>query len=409
MRRELHVRQPIRLVDHPVRNGRTPTLKQVLDAATRRVRAAIATLVKGRPRSGASETALWYWLMPNLEKVLALVGLASPANCALRAVQQTWPTAQPTIHAKVAASIAWGLRSTFDGFEAAHLVEQEDGGAYWLKVLAYCARGNLQATLDEYLHVFQEWRGYAVLDADLSEPIEDLLSALSLRSAVYTVRTNQRGAPPFQESSMRGRYAVRFGDQRSEDGGEDRAKAVALAFNSPFWPFVLSSTSIGQQGLDFHLYCHAITHWNLPGNPVDLEQREGRVHRYKGRAVRKNVARAVGVPAGGNVWEQASKVAEGYRTPGESEIVPYWVFQPHDLPAEQLAKIERHMPVIPFTRESARIRDLLASTAHYRIAFGQPRQEELLTYVLNDLPEEVKAQLKQVRVDLSPARRHRRR
>ena len=44
------------------------------------------------------------------------------------------------------------------------------------------------------------------------------------------------------------------------------------------------STSIGQEGLDFHTYCHAVVHWNLPSNPVDMEQREGRVHRYKGHA-----------------------------------------------------------------------------------------------------------------------------
>ena len=62
------------------------------------------------------------------------------------------------------------------------------------------------------------------------------------------------------------------------------------AYNSPFRPFVLASTSVGQEGLDFHTYSHAIVHWNLPSNPVDLEQREGRVHRYKGHAVRKNVA-----------------------------------------------------------------------------------------------------------------------
>jgi len=53
---------------------------------------------------------------------------------------------------------------------------------------------------------------------------------------------------------------------------------------------VLASTSVGQEGLDFHTYCHAIVHWNLPSNPVDLEQREGRIHRYKGHAVRRNVA-----------------------------------------------------------------------------------------------------------------------
>ena len=75
---------------------------------------------------------------------------------------------------------------------------------------------------------------------------------------------------------------------------EDQLRQV---FNSPFWPFVLASTSVGQEGLDFHTYSHAIVHWNLPGNPVDLEQREGRVHRYKGHAVRKNVATDFGEPA----------------------------------------------------------------------------------------------------------------
>ena len=74
-------------------------------------------------------------------------------------------------------------------------------------------------------------------------------------------------------------------------GGEARVESVSNAFNSPFWPFVLTSTSVGQEGLDFHLWCHAVVHWNLPANPVDLEQREGRVHRYKGHAIRKNLAR----------------------------------------------------------------------------------------------------------------------
>ena len=41
-------------------------------------------------------------------------------------------------------------------------------------------------------------------------------------------------------------------------------------------PFVLATTSIGQEGLDFHNYCRVIMYWNLPSNPMDLEQREGR-------------------------------------------------------------------------------------------------------------------------------------
>jgi ERCC4-related helicase len=86
---------------------------------------------------------------------------------------------------------------------------------------------------------------------------------------------------------------MRFGDDRAETEQSTVTSAhLRRAFNSPFWPFVLTSTSVGQEGLDFHLYCHAVVHWNLPSNPVDLEQREGRVHRFKGHAVRRNIAAA---------------------------------------------------------------------------------------------------------------------
>ena len=55
------------------------------------------------------------------------------------------------------------------------------------------------------------------------------------------------------------------------------------AFNSPMRPFVLATTSIGQEGLDFHNYCRVIMHWNLPSNPIDV----GRILRtFK---IKKNV------------------------------------------------------------------------------------------------------------------------
>ena len=57
---------------------------------------------------------------------------------------------------------------------------------------------------------------------------------------------------------------------------------------------MLATTSIGQEGLDFHAYCRKVVHWNLPSNPIDLEQREGRVNRYKCLAVRQNIAQQYG-------------------------------------------------------------------------------------------------------------------
>ncbi len=54
---------------------------------------------------------------------------------------------------------------------------------------------------------------------------------------------------------------------------------------------------------------------NKIDNPVDMEQREGRVQRYKGHAVRKNVARRFGLAglrerwSGGDPWETLFRLA----------------------------------------------------------------------------------------------------
>jgi hypothetical protein len=131
------------------------------------------------------------------------------------------------------------------------------------------------------------------------------------------------------------RFAMRFGDEGRDEEvapsfagstGGTRKERVRAAFNSPFWPFVLVSTSVGQEGLDFHHNCHAITHWNLPLNPVDLEQREGRVHRYKGPAVRKNLAAtyasdALRQPAP-EAWETVFAFGSANRHAEENDLVP---------------------------------------------------------------------------------------
>ncbi len=169
--------------------------------------------------------------------------------------------------------------------------------------------------LDEYAHVLPEWLG--LLDRDAEAVAQEIgttiAEAASVRSVNYgadelLIENSRLETKPLR---LRVRFAMRFSvDQSDEEKKLQRSGAVRSAFNSPFWPFVLTSTSVGQEGLDFHQYCHAVVHWNLPANPVDLEQREGRVHRYKGHAIRKNVAlknraaafmRRVGDPLGGDV------------------------------------------------------------------------------------------------------------
>src|SRR5262249_52997775 len=147
---------------------------------------------------------------------------------------------------------------------------------------------------------------------DIAEALSGALRrALGLRSVVLRgddVRLTARDVRIEPSRALRCRFALRYGDEKADEEGElTRSEGVREAFNSPFWPFGLGTTSVGQEGLDFHQYCHAVVHWNLPRNPVDFEQREGRVHRYKGLAVRRNLVTHYGPKAGeldgGDPWE----------------------------------------------------------------------------------------------------------
>jgi len=180
---------------------------------------------------------------------------------------------------------------------------------------------------------------------------------------------------------MRGRFAMRLADYRDEDGSVSRLGGVRDAFNSPFKPFVLATTSIGQEGLDFHPYCYRVYHWNLPGNPVDLEQREGRIQRFKSHAVRLNLAdrQAEAVRTCGqevnDPWKLMFDMARA-ETAADSDLVPYWIY-------EGRVRVERHVPMLPFSREVTRLSWLKRSLAVYRLTFGQPRQDDLLDYLQN--------------------------
>jgi hypothetical protein len=259
--------------------------------------------------------------------------------------------------------------------------------------------------------VLRDNLGVARLDSvEAAKKISNAMcSAVGLRSAVVGVdeirvkrRSQQLAIEPPVPRRMRARFAARFGQKQTEQDGEiTRADQVRAAFNSPFWPFVLASTSVGQEGLDFHLYCHAIVHWNLPSNPVDLEQREGRIHRYKGHAVRKNVALKYGNELTApfvDRWEVVFRRAEADRNVEISELVPFWVF-----PHEGGAFIDRYVPTLPLSRDVDRLVNLRGALAIYRMVFGQPRQDELVKYLLARLPQHAVDQVvKELRIDLEP-------
>jgi len=326
----------------------------------------------------------------DLSTILATVALGSPANCALRAFARITPGdrgASDETSRDGAARVAWGIRSLFNVPEIMALVRGQgtDAVPYWTKVIEYCLDGGLGAVLSEYAHVLREALGH--LDRDPGKVVTPMAAAmfdaLSIRAANYTADDIQvNGDLVLEPWKLRARYALRFGTQSLEDQAElQRAGVVRTAFNSPFWPFVLATTSVGQEGLDFHQYCHAIVHWNLPANPVDLEQREGRVHRYKGHAIRKNIARAnraVGYRrATGDPWEAMFDAARKARGRGVNDLVPYWVYQ-----VDGGASIERYVPAFPLSREVEKLRLLKRSLAVYRSVFGHYRQEDLAQFVM---------------------------
>jgi hypothetical protein len=331
--------------------------------------------------------------MPDdLVEVLALLAVAGPATCLLRALdgvvsdkRQLTTRHQVTLR-NAAGQTAWGFRSLFNQPEViAMLRSNREDTPYWRLVLDYCAAGCLQAVLDEYVHVLIDHLGLQVdsVPERATDIAKHIVSALSLRTAQLKaddVRPTDDGANLRIESrSLRTHYALRLADITTDDDKVvARSDQVRKAFNSPFWPFAVATTSIGQEGLDFHMYCHAVVHWNLPSNPVDLEQREGRVHRYKGHAVRKNVAAAFSnleLHERDDLWRKLFQEACARRSAGMSDIEPYWVF-----PGE--AKIERHLPHVAFSRERQRAPELMRALSAYRMVFGQPRQEDMLRYLL---------------------------
>jgi len=352
----------------------------------------------------------------DLCEVLALAASAGPAIAALRALGRSrgGTFIEDGSVREAAGRVGHAFLSLFNHAEVIELVRSaKTDEPYWKMALAYAHAGGLQAVLDEYAHLLQEGAETSDRsDGEVARSLSDtIIEALTIRTANITI--DAISAPRFTRSvqikpeRVRNRFAMRFGDQRSDedssapdDAGVTRKERVRAAFNSPFWPFVLVSTSVGQEGLDFHHYCHAITHWNLPSNPVDLEQREGRVHRYKGHAVRKNVAAAHGAEAlrvaVDDVWQTAFEIAARERQPDRNDLEPYWLFAGH-------AQIERHVPALPFSRDFARLHDLRRALAIYRMVFGQSRQEDLINYLLSQLPENGREQIvAQLRINLSP-------
>jgi len=336
----------------------------------------------------------------DIYKYLAELAIASPANCISRSIN----TLSDEINTGDISQAALGFISLFNKPESENAVKKSHPKTdYWLSIIKYCADGNLQAVIDEYCHL--------LVDSGLEhqEVLERLVSVLSINTVSVgchfheDIKNKKQESAGGDKSTLRCHYAVPLGNQKmTDEKGLVRVAHVRDAFNSPFRPFVLNSTSIGQEGLDFHWYCSRVVHWNLPSNPIDLEQREGRVNRYKSLVVRRRLVELFGSDidkTSADVWNKLFEYAdEQTKADRCSDLVPFW-----HLP-DGTAQIERVVPLMPMSKDLIRLNDSLKILSLYRLAFGQPRQEELIDNLLerNFTANEIEMIKDKLVINLSP-------
>ena len=343
----------------------------------------ILTLMKildGKP----VETLNDLYVPSNALDVMTDIAIASPAVCAYR----------QSGNEEDAQMVAKAIVSVFNKSESAAVIDlmynKKNDDDYYESVLDYCVVGNLQAVLDEYAHMTQtKMLGHTVTEAIIG-------------TSNLSIDTTDSLGMEGNKQLMRCHFAIPFIDKTVTDKSVARTTNIRKAFNSPFRPFLLSTTSIGQEGLDFHWYARKIVHWNLPSNPVDLEQREGRINRFKCLAIRRNVVKLYGSETY-HTWDELFSLAYSNLKGTHSDIVPYWCLPVADLTEEQRAKleyIERIVPLYPLSRDRYKYERLIKVLALYRMTLGQPRQEELLSPLRNmHLSDE---QLKELTIDLCP-------
>ena len=263
--------------------------------------------------------------------------------------------------------------------------------------------GCFEAVLDEHFWLRKSKVGPTAL-------IDDLSGALSANVGTFGFQ----GQAHKEKIRIRCHAAVPFGGTESEplrkEQGDDtpapaRSEEIRSAFNTPFWPYVLATTSVGQEGLDFHSWCDRLGHWDLCSSPVDLEQREGRVQRFGGLTVRRPIADKLGLQALSaarrkrtSPWDALSVSANEEFTNDETGLTPWWT-----MPG---AELKRHLFALPQSRDIDRFAKLRTQRLLYRVALGQPDQEDLVELLTDSNPETVRL-LQGLTLNLSAFAHHR--
>lgn len=107
----------------------------------------------------------------------------------------------------------------------------------------------------------------------------------------------------------------------ASSGVTDRQRLI-FGFNSPFYPNVLTATSVLQEGVNLHIQCRKVHHYGIAWTPGDNEQRVGRVDRLFG------------------------KINNHLQQKGSAELAIHYPYLAHSFDEEQLASFIRHKYLI---------------------------------------------------------------
>ncbi len=361
--------------------------------------------------------------------VLAELAAAAPGTCAYRALRRAIPELEQNMCALFGAAIAIG-NSITRLFQRPTAVVIVEGGRsnkkmpYWRRVLRFCLENDLQSVLDEYVFLLVRDSAGKLsgklsgklagkLAGEVAEAIHVALSTvgrlqvarpkakekLSYGAAMYARALGEHDSPMDDDSKVQNKTNKRAKQPARQKGRH--ANPLLTAFNSPFPPFVLTTTSTGQEGLDMHRYCRRLVHWNLPNSPLSLEQREGRIDRYLSLGVRTNIAKLSFPPNDqsstsslSNPWELLVQAATDQTAKHSSVLAPLWHFG-EGQPIKAIAFN------VPFSREETAWVQLLEEASWYRLVLGQPDPHALLEKLSNGSESNLR-EIAGIRLDLAP-------
>jgi hypothetical protein len=311
------------------------------------------------------------WISESELRSLAQIALRSPGVVLGRALRRHAPE---TDYASLFHTAWSGLRTYIDRpWFAAALMKRNQS---FVEALTNAVvEGNLEAVLDEHLWLEKTLNPPAKTN-ELAERLQATLSRVRGSAQFQKLRERLRchAALPFTTTTGKSKHKDQKKFTVKGDELSSRPDDVRQSFNSPFWPYVLTTTSVGQEGLDFHYWCRTVVHWDLSSSPVELEQREGRVQRYAGLNVRHAIAkegvhRSVRLSSGSSPWDQLESWANE-NLADDSGLSPWWLCKNAETEC-----LVFHTPGSEqnFKRERLFLRRLL-----YRLTLGQPNQADLL-------------------------------